>query len=282
MTNTSIVRPILYGLCGLVAYACDQWMNFEFMLGLEGQITSLVVAVPIAGLICCLAWPTMLRSTKRGDIANALMLCAVFVCLAAFSLGASVYRAGEAYDAKLAATNSANQPIEIAKRAVADAKANWRAKDQAVQLELSNGGCGPICAAKKEVAAEALKQVATAEQKLASLGIPKTADPLAARIAALLGIQESWVQTLYPLSLPIGIWLASVAFIGLAIKEITSGASAPVTTPAKKPAPSLSDQVKDWMQSQEQLDGKRPSQREAAVRFGVSPSTISRQLARAA
>ncbi len=282
MANNAIVRAGVYGVCGLAAYSIDQAMNYEFMVGLEGGMTSLVIAVPVAGLLCAAAWASTSRCVVKGGLPNAIMLIAVFVLLAAFSLGASVYRAGEAYDAKLTATKSQNMPILIARKAMDEAKADWAAKDKAVEAELANGGCGPICRDKKAVAAEARARYELAKARAAELGAPKTADPMAHRLASIFSIPESWVQMAFPLSLPIGIWLASVVFIGLAVNELGTSA------PALKKEPNKADRkelplclrIQDWLDTQERLDGQRPTQKEAALHFRVSPSTVSRHLAK--
>ncbi len=211
----------------------------------------------------------------------------VFASLAAFSLGASVYRAGEAYDAKLAATKSANLPIAIAERTVREAKTDWIAKDNAVQRELARGGCGRICRARKESADDARRLYAAAKMKLAKLGAPRTADPMAARLASVFTISQELIGVFYPLTLPVGIWLASVVFIGLAVNEICGrqiGRALPISerkvnVGADADLP-LGLRIRRWMDTQERLDGRRPTQREAAQHFKVSPSTVSRHLGR--
>jgi len=277
MSKASIFKASIYVICGLAAYGVDQVMNYEFMIGLEGEVTSLVIAVPIAGLLCCISWPAAWRCLLKGDLPNGFMLFVVFASLAAFSLGASIYRAGEAYDQKLATTKSENVPRIIARRAMDEAKADWRAKDQTVQAEAAKGGCGRVCRAKKTLAKEARGRYELAKIKVAELGALKSTDPMASRLSSLLSVPEDLVQMLYPLTLPIGIWLASIAFIGAAVGE--GGQHQPKKKPAPKELP-LSLQFASYMDSQERLDGRRPTQEEAARHFGVSRSTISRQLAR--
>lgn len=282
MANKSIVRASVYGGCGLAAYVIDQALNYEFMVGLEGGLTSLVIAVPVAGLLCAASWASTSRCILKGDLPNAILLLGVFVSLACFSLGASVYRAGEAYDAKLAATKSQNMPILIARKAMAEAKAEWAAKDQAVQAEMASGGCGRICRDKKTVAKEARARYELAKSRVAKLGALKSTDPMAYRLASILSVPESWVKLAYPLSLPIGIWLASIVFIALAVNEFSASALAMKKEPiksARKELP-LCIRIQDWMDTQERLDGQRPTQKEAARYFEVSPSTVSRHLAR--
>ena len=277
MTKTNKFRVGLYGVCGIPAYGIDQIMNYEFMVSLEGGITSLVIAVPIAGLLCCLSWPAAWRCLSKGDLPNGFMLFVVFASLAAFSLGASIYRAGEAYDQKLATTKSENMPRIIAQRAMDEARADWHAKDQAVQAEAANGGCGRVCRAKRILAEEARGRYELAKTKVAELGALKSTDPMASRLAPLLSVPENLVQMLYPLTLPIGIWLASIAFVGASVGEF--GQHQPKQEPAPKELP-LPLQIAAYMDSQERLDGRRPTQEEAARQFGVSRTTVSRQLAR--
>ena len=162
----------IFGACGLAAYLTDQFMNFEFMYGLESGITSLVVAVPIAGLLCCVSWGAVWRSLLKGDLPNALLLIIVFASLVAFSLGASIYRAGEAYDRKTQTTASENLPVILARRAVTEAKAEWIAKDMKIERELENGGCGRKCRDRKGLAEDALKRLNAAKASLRGLALP--------------------------------------------------------------------------------------------------------------
>ena len=264
----------IFGACGLAAYLTDQFMNYEFMIGLEGGVTSLVIAVPIAGLLCCVSWGAVWRSLLRGDLPNALLLSIVFISLAAFSLGASVFRAGEAYDKKMQTTASENLPVILARRAVTEAKADWIAKDMKIETELENGGCGRICRDRKGLADDALERLNAAKAKLALLGVARAVDPMASRLADIFNIPEKTVQRYFPLSLPIGIWLASISFAGLTASEFERR-----PTPHKEVATDLvPTRVHTWMAEQQAATGKRPTQAEAAAHFRVSKATISRRL----
>ncbi|MEM7620476.1 MAG: hypothetical protein AAF228_08425 [Pseudomonadota bacterium] len=297
MRFISIIRASFYGLCGFAAYSIDQFMNYEFMIGLEDRITSLVIAVPIAGLLCSISWAALGQCFKHKDIPNAVLLICVFASLAVFSLGASIYRAGEAYDQRYATIHAQNAKIYAAENAVSEAKADWQRKQQAVEQEIAQGGCGPVCRDKKTLANEAKQHYETAQSKRAVLGSIHTTDPMAARLASLFGLPVTLVQTIYPMMLPLGIWLASIVFIGLAVNELNVVRAKPQESnanpvreitpepPDQTPEPNLkpllfSMQVQRFMQQQEQLDGKRPTHAEAAHHFGVSRSTITRHLAK--
>lgn len=137
------------------------------------------------------------------------------------------------------------------------------------------------------MAEEARARYDQAKTKPANLGAPKTSDPMAARLASIFTIPENWVQTAYPLSLPIGIWLVSVVFIGLAVNEFgvpwnmrkKPMKAMKAMKPVRKELP-LCLRIQEWMYTQESLDGRPPTQREAARHFKVSPSTVSRHLAK--
>ena len=64
----SVPKVSIYGFCGLAAYGVDQAMNYELMIGLEGGVTSLVIAVPIAGLLCCISWPAAWRCLSKAAL----------------------------------------------------------------------------------------------------------------------------------------------------------------------------------------------------------------------
>ena len=273
------IRALFYGLCGLIAYSIDQVMNYEFMIGMEGRVTSLVIAVPIAGLLCSVSLAAMNRCLKKRDLPNALLLLVMFFALGAFSLGASIYRAGETYDAKLQNVANANKPILMAQQALDEAKARWRFIERDVQSEVSKGGCGRICRDKKVLALQARQNYETARKTLLTLGTAQSADPMAKRLSSVFNLDEKQIQIIYPLLLPIGIWLASIAFTGMALNEFEMrGTSIQENDTPKEELP-LSLQIANFMDQQEELDGKRPTQEEAAKHFGVSRSTISRRLA---
>jgi|GEM_PF-7103866 len=267
----------LYGLCGLLAFSVDQTLNWEFMIRQEKTVTALVIAVPIAGLLCAVAWPAIWISLRRRDIPSTFLFVFIFMFLAMFSLGASFNRAGESYDLKIFHLKKDNYARLQAMQHLKEAKQNWIRKDQAVQAELNKGGCGRICKDKKVSAQEAERYLQVVKERVRELGGPTTTvDPLARRIALLTGLSQDWIQLVYPLLLPIGIWLASIGFTGAAFNELNLAQNKKHQPPEHQP---MKKRIADWMAQQQKQIGRLPTQKEAAQYFEISESTVSRKLA---
>lgn len=266
----------LYFLCGLLAFSIDQTLNWEFMIRQEKTVTALVIAVPVAGLLCAVAWPAIWISLRRKDLPSAFLFIFIFLFLALFSLGASINRAGESYDLRIFHLKKDNHARLQALQFLKEAKQDWIRKDQTVQAELNKGGCGRVCKDKKTSAEEADKRLQQAKEQVRNLGPSKSVDPLAHRIASLSGLGENWIQLAYPLLLPVGIWLASIGFIGAALKELNIDTSKNLIQNDELP---LEIQIVEWIENQRKLTGQRPTQREAAQYFKISESKVSRKLA---
>lgn len=273
MNKVAYFRAGIYGFFGLMALAIDQYMNIEFLLGIEKGITSLVIAVPACGLLSTIAWPTGWRCVLRGDIANGGLLMGVFVCVALFSLGASIHRAGEAYDGTLADKKAAH-------REWIDANRDHTAKDAALQAEILNKGCGSVCKAKEAEVQKALTRKEKAKAQAEATGVDissdaeKSVDPMAKRIAAILPISEHWIQTFYPLCLPIGIWMASIGFIGAAVGEFSSVKAEPrigVDVP-------VWIKIADYVHTEQARTGRKPTINQVANRFDMKRSTAYRHM----
>lgn len=266
----------LYGLCGLLAFSVDQTLNWEFMIRQEKTVTALVIAVPVAGLLSAIAWPAIWISLRRRDIPSAFLFVFIFLFLALFSLGASINRAGESYDLRIFHLEKDNHARLQAMQFMKKAKQDWIRKDQTVQAELNKGGCGPVCEDKKTTALEAYKRLQDAKERVKELGPITSVDPLSRRITFLFAIPEKWIQLAYPLFLPVGIWLASIGFIGAALKELNIDTSKNLVQNDVLP---LEIQIIEWIENQGKLTGQRPTQREAAQYFKISESKVSRKLA---
>ncbi len=100
-------------------------------------------------------------------------------------------------------------------------------------------------------------------------------DPLARRLAWLTGFPEKRIQLIYPLLLPLGIWLTSIGFTGAAFNECNREQDK--SQPSDRQP--LEKQIADWMAEQQKHIGRYPTQKEAAQYFGISESTVSRKLA---
>lgn len=266
----------LYGLCGLMAFSVDQVLNWEFIIRQEKTVTALVIAVPVAGFLCAVAWPAIWISLRRRDIPSAFLFIFIFLSLATFSLGASINRAGESYDLKILHLEKENNIRKQAMQFMKEAKQDWNKKDLAVQAELNKGGCGRLCLDKKTTAQEAYRRLQEAKERIRKQGPTTSVEPLARRMASVFAISEKWIQLVYPLFLPVGIWLASIGFTGAALN--TFNPSKPNKSDIIDQLP-LERQITDWMAQQKKLIGRLPTQKEAAQYFGISESTVSRKLA---
>ena len=266
----------LYGLCGLMAFSVDQYLNWEFMIRQEKTFTALVIAVPVAGFLCAIAWPAIWISLRRRDIPSAFLFIFIFLSLAMFSLGASINRAGESYDRKIFHLETDNNARLHALQDMKDAKLDWLKKDQAVQDEINKGGCGRVCKDKKANAQEAYFHLQRTKEVVTNLGALTSTDPLAVRLSFLFGFQVNWIQICYPLLLPIGIWLASIGFTGAAFNACHH---IPNDSNQFLDNVPLEKKISKWMEQQKNERGYYPTQKEAAQLFGISESTVSRKLA---
>lgn len=269
------IMAYLYGLCGLLAFSVDQYLNWEYMIRQEGTVTALVIAVPVAGFLSAISWPSIWISSKGRDIPSTTFFVFIFIALALFSLGASINRAGESYDHKIFQIKKDNHARLQALQFLKDAKLDWIRKDQAVQAELNKGGCGRLCNDKKATAQKAEKRLERVKQRVRALGPATSVDPLARRIALLTGMPEKHIQLIYPLLLPIVIWLASIGFTGAAFNQINWVQD----KPQQRNNLPIEKRIADWMVQQQRQIGRYPTQKEAAQHFGISESTVSRKLA---
>ncbi len=269
------IMAYLHGICGLLAFSVDQVLNWEFMIRQEKTVTALVIAVPISGLLCAIAWPSIWISLRRRDIPSAFFFVFIFLFLALFSLGASINRDFESYDRKIFHLEKDNHARLQALQYLKEAKQDWFRKDQAVLAELNKGGCGRVCNDKTVRAQEAERRLQIAKERVRELGPTTTVDPLAYRIASLTGLPKDWIQLVYPLLLPLGIWLASIGFTGAAFNQINR-VHDEIPSSYRKP---LEKQIAEWMTEQQKHIGRYPTQKEAAQYFGISESTVSRKLA---
>lgn len=266
----------LYSLCGLMAFSVDQYLNWEFMIKQEKTISALVIAVPVSGFLCAIAWPSIWINFERRNIPSAFLFIFIFLTLALFSLGASINRASESYDRKIFHLETDNNARLQALQDMKEAKLEWVRKDQAVQDELNKGGCGRVCKDKKANAKETYFRLEKAKEHVINLGPSRSTDPLAERLSVLFGFQVNWIQLCYPLFLPIGVWLASIGFTGAAFNELSQ---IPHNTSQILEDLPLEKRISDWMTQQKRENGRFPTQKEAAQKFGISESTVSRKLA---
>ncbi len=134
----NFVSKYIYLLLGIIALAVDLFMNLEFIYSLEKGITSLVIAVFAAALICVFCLPASIKSfasrTASGIIAG-IMLLAVFLSLSAFSIGASIYRAGDSYDKNVTEAKTKNLAQSLAEKELDADQKDYTAKNNAVLAE---------------------------------------------------------------------------------------------------------------------------------------------------
>jgi hypothetical protein len=172
-------------------------LNATHIAEAEGWSSPLVAAAIVVTLAASLTPPAAERCAKDGQPLKAACLWAFFALAVAFSLTASIGRAGGHRDAQVADGEAANTRAEVAKEAYAAAK-------QTVADECKKRG--PLC--RKAEAALAVAR--------AGLGIApaaKAADPGAVRIASVLGVSEANVALYGPLALPLALELGGFIFL---------------------------------------------------------------------
>lgn len=266
----------LLALAGAGTFATDQYMNVEYMIGVEGGVTSSVVAVPVAGLACVLAWSYAWNRIFRLDLASGLAALATFGCLCAFSLGASLDRAANSYDDKISRSAAVELEKTIAEAEFRKARADLSAANAAVVAEIDDGGCGKKCRDKKTEVVPIQARYDAAKARYVALGPSRPSDPMAARVAALGVADERQVQTFFPLLLPFGIYFASIAFLGGALTELfRSVTRAPAT---EDEIASTRLRVIREYERRRAATGRTPTRQEIADALGVHRTTVSRYL----
>ena len=260
----------------LIGFGCiviDQWMNIEFILKAEKAITSLVFAVPVSGIAAVTLFPAMAKAWRLRQPIVIVMATAAWAALAVFSLGASLDRAGSSLDAKVTETKTDNMAYTLAQSDLKTAQADLSIASDYEAKERGTG-CGPKCRAWKAKADDARVRVSDAKRRMLEAGAPKVENSMGVRVASLFpGITENAVSTYYPIALPFGIWLAGLVFtgIGFAPNRIKPTRITVENLP-------LGQQIRIWMDHEQERNGLRPTQTNAAKHFGVHKSTVSRHL----
>lgn len=173
------------------------WLNAEHIAHAEGWESPLVLAGVLTTICAALTPPAAERCAKDGQPFKAACLWLFFLLAVAFSLTASIGRAGGHRDAQVADGEAVNTRAEIAKEAYAAAQ-------KTVADECKKRG--PLC--RKAEAA-----LAVARAGLGVTPAARAADPGAMRIASVLGVSEANVALYGPLALPLALELGGFAFL---------------------------------------------------------------------
>jgi hypothetical protein len=179
------------------------WLNGEHVAAAEGWRSPLVLAGVIVTITAALTPPMAERCVKEGAWLKAGCLWLFFSLAVAFSLSASISRAGGHRDNQVAQVEQSNGASTLARESYESAKA-------AAQAECATGR-GSRCR-------NAETTLEGARKALAGMPAARAADPGAERLAAVLHVSEASVALYSPLALPLGLELGGFVFlmVGLA------------------------------------------------------------------
>jgi hypothetical protein len=176
-------------------------LNAQHIAAAEGWESPLVLAGIIVTVCAALTPPAAERCQKEGQPLKAAMLWLFFTLAVAFSLSASIGRAGDHRDAQVADGEAANMRAEVAQEAYAAAK-----KTAAEE-----------CAKRGSLCRKAEAALAMARGQLGAAPAAKAADPGAERIASVLGISQASVALYSPLALPFALELGGFIFLAVGL-----------------------------------------------------------------
>lgn len=265
---------------GLALTGTDVWSNMEYQLSVEGGITALVVAVPVASAAALTALPVARMAWRARRRFEALLCAITLVVATAFSLYATFDRTSSVRDAKRAALVARNQGPAQAEAALKAAEARLAKKEAEILAERKDGGCGRECRRLKGDLPGLQAAIDTARQAVATAGPVIATDSAGDRIAHLTAglVSARTVDLLQPMLLPLLMFLGGLAFFGAGVAEVQAWrserrASAPAATPAALEAPRpvvvaanddpeppamSDDEIIDWIVSFAQREGRNP------------------------
>jgi hypothetical protein len=176
-------------------------LNAQHVAHGEGWDSPLVAAGIIVTICAALTPPVAERCQKDNQPLKAAMLWTFFTLAVAFSLSASIGRAGGHRDLQVADGEAANIRAKVAQEAYAAAQ-------KTVADECAKRG--PLCR-------KAEATLAMARSQLGAAPAAKAADPGAERIAKVLGMSEASVALYSPLALPFALELGGFIFLAVGL-----------------------------------------------------------------
>jgi hypothetical protein len=177
------------------------WLNAEHIAHAEGWRSPLVLAGVLTTICAALTRPAAERCAKDGQPLKAVCLWAFFALAVAFSLSASIGRAGGHRDGQVADGEAANLKAQLAREAYDSAAA-------AVKAE---------CIKRGSLCRNAEAALAVARAGLGVAPAARAADPGAERIANVLGVSQASVALYSPLALPFALELGGFIFLAVGL-----------------------------------------------------------------
>ncbi|MCV0371091.1 winged helix-turn-helix transcriptional regulator [Filomicrobium sp.] len=218
---------------GLGATTVDVWSNVEFIAGDTvrnpadladvtnwNSLMAATVAIAVASFGAlggaAAAWRLQARLISCG-------LLFAWICAAAFSLSATLDRAGSQRDNAIHAQRSHNVQIDRVAAAITTQRARLKAATQAEADECKGYKAGvskdegwPKCITAKGEIKSATNEIGELEAKLAGLGAEKVEDSMGSRVAALFPfLTPGQVATYQPITLPVSLFFFGQFFPAL-------------------------------------------------------------------
>ncbi len=203
------------------------WLNAEHVAASEGWFSPLVLAGIFVTLCAAATPPLAERTAMTGQPIKAVVLWLFFALAMSFSLTASITRSGGHRDTQVAEIERGNIAAQLANDAYAIAVATRGAE--------CASGRGPKCR-------EAETQLRQARRAFRLAAPIRAADPVAERLANVLGVSQAAVALYSPMALPLGLELGGFIFLATGLSP---GSNKPtMRAPPKTKARAKSSQNK--------------------------------------
>lgn len=272
---------------GAVGFACaasDTWSNVEFVSGGRapplGDWTSLQTGTVAIAAGTAIALSAAGAAARRRCWLTSVGLLLAFACGAAFSLSASLDRAGSQRDQAINKRQAHNVAIARTERRLAQAQRDL--KDALVEIGAECAGAPkdrkgwPNCRGGELARDQAQATIRRLEAELATAGTEMPEDSMGIRIAAILPfLTPKQVATFQPATWPVALFLLGNFLIAFACLALTPTAHAKTERHEARPIIDITpDPVIDALRRQK----RAITNRELAVLAQVSEATAHRQV----
>lgn len=185
-------------LAALPLIAAETALNAEHLAHAGGWLSTLVAGAIGATIAAAAALPIAERAVAQGCWLKAAGLAIFFAAMLAFSFSTSVGRVGSQADGDLAAAQSHNGKLMLAREAYQAATATQEAE--------CGSGRGPRCRAAETA-------LTAAREALQAAPAAKAENAMAKRLAAASGLSEATVALYQPLIFPLALQLGGFVFL---------------------------------------------------------------------
>lgn len=201
-------------LVGVILAGLDALGAFQYAQKLEaGSINYLVLAAPLVAIAACTLPFFAEQAWHEGRKLKAIFLFIAFLPAAWFVGQTALERVAMAQDQARSARQLVNQPVIIARDALAKAEQDLADAKARRETECDDGP-GPKCLDKKAEEQKARERADDARQTLASAGVEVEADPAAKALQAMVPfLTVETVERYRPAVLPVTLLVVSFSLI---------------------------------------------------------------------